>query len=119
MSFPSMRTQPCTAGQAPTKARASEDLPEPDCPTMATISPGASRKETSATAGICDPGTRTVTASTEISPDRGGNRVGRLLCRPRSEGRRRAAHTMFAPTTSAFHCETAASTGASARPMIK
>ena len=31
LSFPSMRTQPCMAGHAPTKARASEDLPEPDC----------------------------------------------------------------------------------------
>jgi hypothetical protein len=44
---------------------------------MATTSPGASLKETAAIAGICGPGTMTVNASAEISPVRGGNRVGR------------------------------------------
>ena len=78
MSFPSMRTQPCTAGHAPTKARANEDLPEPDCPTIATTSPGASRNVTSATAGSFDPGTMTVGLRQRFRRTRAGNRVGRF-----------------------------------------
>ena len=50
MSMPSMVTLPAVGGRSPTVMRASVDLPEPDSPTSASVSPRPMLKETSVTA---------------------------------------------------------------------
>ena len=48
--WPSKVIVPTSAGRGPASTRAMVDLPEPDSPTSATISPGATSKETSSVA---------------------------------------------------------------------
>src|SRR5579863_6410237 len=53
MDLPSKTNDPDVAGYSPARTRAIVDLPEPDSPTRATISPGATSKETSSIACSC------------------------------------------------------------------
>jgi len=53
MALPSNTNEPDVAGYNPARTRAIVDLPEPDSPTSATISPDATSKETSSMACSC------------------------------------------------------------------
>ena len=106
---------PVAAGHRPANKRASVVLPEADGPTTASTSPGCSAKATPRRIGICEPGAAATTFSTAKAPRGAGNAM--------LGGRTGKATSMFSSRpqasrtfTTACHCETICTSGASTRP---